>query len=261
MRNRMILTLIALLFCMSIMPITAFAQVASPPSDDAQSAAPATSANQTPAPNETGAGGQENAYEEAIPTPPNTAPPTTAPEIPPSNPFTPPGTGTVVDNATDGDGKEFFTIMTEDGNVFFLVIDRQRNADNVYLLNAVTEEDLLSLAQQGGRPGNDDTGTINAIPPIEQPKPEIPDPPETPEEPEVEQTESGIGRFIPIIVVVVGVGGAAYYFKIVKGKRNDADDELYDDEDDTYEDEDDPMDVDIDDEDYDYEPEDEDDEV
>ena len=47
-------------------------------------------------------------------------------------PFTPPGTGTVVDNASDNDGKEFYTIKTEDGSVFYLIIDRQRNVENVY---------------------------------------------------------------------------------------------------------------------------------
>jgi len=67
------------------------------------------------------------------------------------NPFTPSGTGTVADNATDGDGKEFFTIMTPDENTFYLVIDRQRGTENVYLLNAVTEADLLSLAKMPER--------------------------------------------------------------------------------------------------------------
>lgn len=65
------------------------------------------------------------------------------------NPFTPDGTGTVVDNATDQDGKEFYTITTPDENVFFLVIDNQKSADNVYFLNAVTEDDLLPLAEKG----------------------------------------------------------------------------------------------------------------
>ena len=49
-----------------------------------------------------------------------------------SNPFTPNGTGTVVDNATDEDGKEFYTIQTADENVFYLVIDKQRGTENVY---------------------------------------------------------------------------------------------------------------------------------
>jgi len=66
-------------------------------------------------------------------------------------PFTPDGTGTVVDNATNGDGKEFYTIMTEDESVFHLIIDRQRNTQNVYFLNAVTEEDLMALAEKNGR--------------------------------------------------------------------------------------------------------------
>lgn len=62
-----------------------------------------------------------------------------------AKPFTPDGTGTVVDNATDEDGKEFFTITTPSENVFYLIIDRQRTEENVYFLNAVTEKDLLPL--------------------------------------------------------------------------------------------------------------------
>jgi hypothetical protein len=65
-----------------------------------------------------------------------------------SKPFTPDGTGTVIDNATNADGKEFFSIKTDDGNEFYIVVDRQRTADNVYLLNAVSENDLASLAKQ-----------------------------------------------------------------------------------------------------------------
>lgn len=48
------------------------------------------------------------------------------------NPFTPDGTGTVVDNATDEDGKEFYTITTADESVFYLVIDKQKTSENVY---------------------------------------------------------------------------------------------------------------------------------
>ena len=35
------------------------------------------------------------------------------------NPFTPNGTGTVLDNATSEDEKEFYTIVTENENVFY----------------------------------------------------------------------------------------------------------------------------------------------
>ena len=61
------------------------------------------------------------------------------------NPFTPDGTGTVVDNATDEDGKEFYTITTADESVFYLVIDKQKTSENVYFLNTVTTDDLVPL--------------------------------------------------------------------------------------------------------------------
>ena len=55
----------------------------------------------------------------------------------------------VVDNATDEDGKEFYTITTADESVFYLVIDKQKTSENVYFLNTVTTDDLLPLAEQG----------------------------------------------------------------------------------------------------------------
>ena len=67
------------------------------------------------------------------------------------NPFTPPGKGTVIDNAVSTDGKEFFTITTEQKHTFYLVIDRERSVQNVYLLREVNEEDLydfVSVAPQ-----------------------------------------------------------------------------------------------------------------
>ena len=67
------------------------------------------------------------------------------------NPFTPNGTGTVLDNATSEDEKEFYTIVTENENVFYLVIDKQRDTENVYFLNAVTESDLMALPSRTQR--------------------------------------------------------------------------------------------------------------
>lgn len=62
-------------------------------------------------------------------------------------PLTPDGTGTVIDNVTNEDGKEFFTVTTPSKHVFYLIIDRQKNAENVYFLDAVTDKDLLALAK------------------------------------------------------------------------------------------------------------------
>jgi hypothetical protein len=84
-----------------------------------------------------------------------------------SNPFTPEGAGEVMDNATESDGKEFFSITTESGSTFFLVIDRERAVDNVYLLKSVSDEDLEALATSksiGIENGMSDlTGSATAI--------------------------------------------------------------------------------------------------
>jgi hypothetical protein len=154
-----------------------------------------------------------------------------------SKPFTPDGTGTVMDNAHDGDGKEFFTIGTEDGSVFYLIVDRQRNADNVYLLNAVTEEDLMALAAKNGREITPSENGTSAIPTPEpttanEPNKNPADSTEPTENPAVTPPEKNdTTMYIIIAVAVIGVGGAGYYFKIVKGKKNNAYDDEEEDED------------------------------
>lgn len=143
-----------------------------------------------------------------------------------AKPFTPDGTGTVVDNATDEDGKEFFTITTPSENVFYLVIDRQRTENNVYFLNAVTESDLMALAEADPEP--------EVTEPVVEPEPE-PDPEPEPE-PE-EDTGFGLGNVLMIVAVLLVGGGAAYYFKVYRPKQEaaSADEDDYDyDEDDPY---------------------------
>ena len=126
------------------------------------------------------------------------------------NPFTPDGTGTVVDNATDQDGKEFFTITTAEEAVFYLVIDRQRETENVYFLNAVTVADLMALAEP----------SPEAVP---EPLPE-PEPAPTPEpEPEPEPEKSGgAGTLLLVLAVLAIGGGAGWYFKIYRPKQQKA---------------------------------------
>lgn len=172
------------------------------------------------------------------------------------NPFTPAGQASVLDNATDGDGKEFYTFITPEENVFYLVIDNQRDSENVYFLNAVTEDDLAALAEKGEKDGTGESavpevivctcmdkceaGMVNTSCPVckndlsactgkEQA------PPET-EEPAKEETKKGNGgAFIFVLLAALAVGGAGYYFKIYKPKHDldDAEDldELLEDED------------------------------
>lgn len=129
-------------------------------------------------------------------------------EPPAEKPFTPDGTGTVIDNATDEEGKEFFTIMTPSENVFYLVIDRQRTAKNVYFLNAVTEADLLALAEVAPKP------EPTLTPDVTDPEPPAE---EQPEEQPAKKNHTGL-LVIVLVLAVVG-GGAAYYFKVIRPKQ------------------------------------------
>jgi hypothetical protein len=116
-----------------------------------------------------------------------------------------------------------------------LIIDRQRNADNVYLLNAVTEEDLISLAQAGGREvsPNGTNNNVSAIPVPEQPnEPNQPNQPNqqqpsepgstdsTNDVPAAQPVKNDNSMFIIVGIAVLAVGGAGYYFKIVRPKQN-----------------------------------------
>jgi len=130
--------------------------------------------------------------------------------------FTPAGNGEVMDNADENDGKEFFTIKTKDKNVFYLIVDRQRGNENVYLLNSVSESDLMALAEKGG------TGTVSAIP---EQTAEQTEQTETAAEQEQSKSDTGggMGTIFLIFIVVGVVGGVGYYFKIYKPKHSDND--------------------------------------
>lgn len=154
---------------------------------------------------EDGTGG--TSWEGLDPVEPTEPPATPEPE---PNPFTPDGQGTMVDNATDQDGKEFFTIMAADESVFYLVIDRQRETENVYFLNAVTVADLMALAEP----------SPEAVPePLPEPEPEPPAEPEPEPEPE---KSGGAGTLLLVLAVLAVGGGAGWYFKIYRPKQQAA---------------------------------------
>ena len=82
------------------------------------------------------------------------AAPTTEPTSAPLSPdaLTPDGQATVLDYYKfETDEKQFYTIATPAGNVFYLVVDGARGSENVYFLNAVTEADLMALAAKNDR--------------------------------------------------------------------------------------------------------------
>lgn len=153
--------------------------------------------------------------------------------------LTPNGQATVVDHATEEDGKEFFTITTANNNVFYLIVDRQREEENVYFLNAVTETDLLSLAQADEQPElilepeeeptcsctqKCEAGDVNTLCPVckENRKGCVG---EVPEEPKPEPKESNAGLIL-FVVLTLAIGGAVgWYFKIYRPKQEFVEDD------------------------------------
>lgn len=169
----------------------------------------------------------------------------------PDGAFTPEGTGTVLDEATgEGDDKQFYTITTEAGNVFYLIIDGKRDDNNVYFLNGVTEADLMALAEKNEGtmsviPAEDvctctdkcEAGEVNTACPVCKndlkgcTRKERPAETEEPAQTEPPKKDNGsAGTIIFIIVALLAVGGVGYYVKIVRPKQQAEDDEDFEDD-------------------------------
>ena len=129
-------------------------------------------------------------------------------------PFTIAGNGEVEDNIVDDPGKEFFTVKTKDGNTFFLVIDRARTSENVYMLSMIDEYDLQEFLDDEERNGKQEEETPAVVLPETQAEPE----PEV--EIEEEEEPSGNMNQILLLVFVAALGGAGafFYFYIYKPK-------------------------------------------
>lgn len=133
----------------------------------------------------------------------------------PSPALTPDGTGTVTDNIMTINDIEFFTISTHDGNDFFLVIDRQRTSNNVYLLNTVTESDLMTLAESVNN--NLPMSSVAAVQPPTEAPPTVEDILQALQESTAQNTtpvptQQGAGSGIIIVMLIAMLAGGGLIF-------------------------------------------------
>ncbi|MBW7571843.1 DUF4366 domain-containing protein [Caproiciproducens faecalis] len=135
-------------------------------------------------------------------------------------PLTPDGAGTVIDNVTNEDGKEFFTITTPSKHVFYLIIDRQKDAENVYFLDAVTDKDLLALAKSD----NEDVSGSSLSNTVSTPEASSAPTVSTPtvssnSQPGKQNSSAGIAAVAVLAAVLAGA--AIWFFKFRKPGKKD----------------------------------------
>ena len=116
-----------------------------------------------------------------------------------------PSGDTEKDKENPVDVRQFLTFQTKSGKTMHLIVDHSSNQDNVRLLTEVGEQDLLNMieGESGVKPKEE---VVKKEEPVE----------EKPKKEEKEEKKSGIGLYLFMGLIIVGVVGAGYYFKIYK---------------------------------------------
>ncbi len=137
--------------------------------------------------------------------------------------LTPEGNLTLVDDVgkTSGAGKQFVTMVTKNGNYFYLVIDRDDKGEStVHFLNQVDERDLFSLMDEDEAAAMKEELAAEEAAKQAEENPPVVTPVET--EPEVQEPVKNPTRsMLPALIVLILVlgGGGVFFFLQLKNKK------------------------------------------
>ena len=151
-------------------------------------------------------------------------------ETQPSHGLTPSGNLTLVDDlgVRNGEGQQFVTLVTKNGNYFYLIIDRdEKGEETVHFLNMVDERDLFALmeddekaayesqmaAEQAAREAAEKAAAEAASQTgeSETQKPE--------DEPAKEGKKTNLAPVLIIIVLMAAAGGGWFFIQTKKKKK------------------------------------------
>ena len=130
--------------------------------------------------------------------------------------LTPDGNMTLVDDfgSATGEGKQFITLTTKNGNTFYLIIDRDdKGTETVHFLNLVDEADLLALMDESQVEEYQNEQVEPVTEEIEPTEPEVVEP----EEP-VEKENPNMLPALVLLIALFGGGGAFAFMQIKKKK-------------------------------------------
>ena len=147
-------------------------------------------------------------------------------------PLTPDGNMTLVDDygSIEAGGKQFITVVTKNGNYFYIIIDRDDDGEEtVHFLNMVDESDLLSLMDEDEvseyialTSGNSETVEEDKTPTtVETVEEEVENEASDETVVEVKEKKSSNVNGIMALILIVALAGAGgyFYFKTTKNAK------------------------------------------